>query len=193
MKNAQPTTTTAVNNDNMADDDTSTAPPPSPKKPKLEGIVELQKERALALWEKTVASGSVPNDVDESVRAHLDKRKVLPIFHTLVRGGGSPFPFESHSHELSHVNPKKGSAIPKRKDGNAIPELSIDEPSLDDFFSNEVEHGAQDHAEPGMEVRLEKAEPRVQDGPRTWEFSKQQTENAVALVAFAATMIGLPP
>jgi hypothetical protein len=120
---------------NMAEEnDSPTAAPPSPKKPKLENKVELQKERALALWEKTVASGSVPNDVDESVRAHLDKGEVLPIFHTMVRGGGSPFPFESHSHELSHVNPKKGSAIPKRKDGNnEIPELDLDDPSLDVF------------------------------------------------------------
>jgi hypothetical protein len=183
---------------NMAEDnnDSSTAAPPSPKKPKLENKVELQKERALALWEKTVASGSVPNDVDESVRAHLDKGEVLPIFHAMVRGGGSPFPFESHSHELSHVNPKKGSAIPKRKDGNnEIPELDLDDPSLDIFFSHDsAEHEVQDHAEPAVQVRedpqVRKAERRVQDGPRIWEFSMKQTENAVALVASAATMIG---
>jgi hypothetical protein len=152
--------------------------------------IELQKERAIALWlricqdskksgdkKSTVASGAkklvITADLEKRVMHDLRQGLVPPIFHGLVMRKKSPFP---ETHVLSAKTVEAGTVL----EDKSIHELSRSGNNHDVFFSSVKSKGG-----------LLTANQKLLDWTGiTWTFDDEETQNFAELVNAKATMVG---
>jgi hypothetical protein len=155
--------------------------------------IKLQKERAIALWGriceeskeaelKTTEATSknkkqeTAANLEKSIMCDLEQGLVPPIFHALVMGEKGLFPRNSETHLLSAKPVDAGTALKE----NAVKELSMSGDNSDVFFSSFNSGGVCQANAKFWDMALK----------ATWEFSKEETKNVVALVNAKATMVG---